>query len=188
MRLGLALRAFWKALFDRAAAERMAVALDAISDARIESTATPAQESKPHVAAKPQVAPKPAAGQNPAITLLATLQRDARLIDLIHEDLDQYQDAQVGAAARPCLKQCRQSLDRILKIEKLVAASENDSVTVAADASAARYRWIGEIPASDSTTAKLVHPGWQATSIELPQWSGRDEDATVIAPAQVSAS
>jgi hypothetical protein len=194
MRLGLALRAFWKALFDRAAAERMAVALDAIGEARIESTAAPAQESKPdaavkpQVAAKPQVTPKPVAGQNPAITLLATLQRDARLIDLIHEDLDQYQDAQVGAAARPCLKQCRQSLDRILKIEKLVAANENESVTVAADASAARYRWIGESPASDSTTAKLVHPGWQATSIELPQWSGRDEDATVIAPAQVSAS
>ena len=44
--------------------------------------------------------------------MLATLQREARLVDLIHEDLSQYSDAQVGAAARPCLQQCGGVLDR----------------------------------------------------------------------------
>ncbi|TWT65389.1 DUF2760 domain-containing protein [Allorhodopirellula solitaria] len=185
MRLGIALRAFWKALFDRAAAERVAIALDAPIDARIEQP-TPAAASEP--TAKTAPSPKPAPAQNPAITLLATLQRDARLIDLIYEDLDQYQDAQVGAAARPCLKQCRQSLDRILKIDKLVASNESEAITVPADASVARYRWIGESPASDGGTAKLVHPGWQATEMQLPQWSGQAADAEIIAPAQVSAS
>ena len=105
-----------------------------------------------------------------------------RLIDLIHEDLDQYQDAQVGAAARPCLKQCRQSLDRMLKIEKLFDAAENDSVPVDGSASPAQVRWVGET-ASQSGEAKLVHAGWKATVTELPQWSGKAEDAEVIAPA-----
>ncbi|MBB3206480.1 hypothetical protein FHS27_002289 [Rhodopirellula rubra] len=183
MRLGLALRAFWKALFDQAAAERMAKALDSSEQPRLEEP-LPSESTK-----KTQPIRKLAPTQNPAITLLATLQRDARLVDLIHEDLDQYQDAQVGAAARPCLKQCRQSLDRILKIEKLVDAKENENITVPAGASAARYRWIGESSSgSDEATAKLVHPGWQAVSIELPQWSGKEDDAKVIAPAQVSAS
>ncbi len=183
--MGLALRAFWKALFDRAVGERIAIALDAPVDSRIEQkTATTASE--PTTKAAPQA--KPLRAQNPAITLLATLQRDARLIDLIYENLDQYQDAQVGAAARPCLKQCRQSLDRILKIEKLVAANESDTVPVPADASVARYRWIGESPASETATAKLVHPGWRAASVQLPQWSGQTADAEIIAPAQVSAS
>lgn len=183
MRLGLALRAFWKALFDRAVGERIAIALDAPVDSRIEqkSAKTMSEPAK----ASPQAKPLPA--QNAAITLLATLQRDARLIDLIYENLDQYQDAQVGAAARPCLKQCRQSLDRILKIEKLVAANESDTIPVPADASVARFRWIGEAPASETATAKLVHPGWRAASVQLPQWSGQAADAEIIAPAQVSA-
>ncbi|TWU19129.1 DUF2760 domain-containing protein [Allorhodopirellula heiligendammensis] len=185
MRLGLALRAFWKALFDRAAAERVAIALDAPIDSRIEQkTSSPQREPSPTAAPQPPAAP----AQNPAITLLATLQRDARLIDLIYENLDQYQDAQVGAAARPCLKQCRQSLDRILKIEKLVPANESESVEVPPNASVARFRWIGESSASAAATAKLVHPGWQAAAIQLPQWSGQAADAEIIAPAQVSAS
>ncbi|MCM2374142.1 DUF2760 domain-containing protein [Aporhodopirellula aestuarii] len=183
MRFGLALRAFWKALFDQASAERIAVALDEHAVPRLEKASAELSESTK----KTQPIRKLSPAQNPAITLLATLQRDARLIDLIHEDLDQYQDAQVGAAARPCLKQCRQSLDRILKIEKLVDAKENETVTVPAGATAARYRWIGESSANGEATAKLVHPGWRAASVELPQWSGNEEDAQVIAPAQVSA-
>ena len=195
MKIGLAFRAFFTAMFDREAAERMALALD-------DDTAAPAieQVAKPEPA-PPKPMPKELAGQNPAITLLATLQRDARLIDLIHENLDQYQDAQVGAAARPCLKQCRQSLDRMLKIERLVDATENERIEVPSEASSARYRWIGETSASEtsasktsndensaseSTNAKLVHPGWQATATDLPQWTGDLEDAKVIAPAQVS--
>lgn len=187
MRLGLAVRAFWVALFDRATAERMAIALDApaesaVPPAKIEPPKRLPENKLPE--SEPRGKSPPA--QNPAITLLATLQRDARLIDLIQENLDQYQDAQVGAAARPCLKQCRESLNRILKIEKLIDAKENDSVDVPASASAARYRWIGEDVSGGNGSAKLVHPGWQATSIELPQWNGSSEDSQVIAPAQVS--
>jgi len=198
MRLGLALRSFWVALFDRAAAERMAIALDAAGELRIESSQKPSGESAGNDSAgresnsrKTQPIHQPQPAQNSAITLLATLQRDARLIDLIQEDLDQYQDAQVGAAARPCLKQCRQSLDRILRIEKLIDANENDTVNVPATASAGRYRWIGESSSTDATSietipAKLIHPGWQAVSVELPQWNGNADDAQIIAPAQVS--
>lgn len=185
MRLGLALRAFWIALFDRDAGERIAILLDSPGDSLVEQP--PAATSTRESAARTPPQTKSLPAQNPAITLLATLQRDARLIDLIYENLDQYQDAQVGAAARPCLKQCRQSLDRILKIEKLVAATENDTVPVPADAAVSRFRWIGESPVGKTSTAKLVHPGWQAASIQLPQWNGQVEDAEIIAPAQVTA-
>lgn len=184
MRLGLALRAFWLALFDRDAGERIAIVLDSPGESLVEQQPAASSTHEPATRVPPQTPSR--AAQNPAITLLATLQREARLIDLIYENLDQYQDAQIGAAARPCLKQCRQSLDRILKIEKLVAAAENDVVTIPADAAAARYRWIGESPASQAATAKLVHPGWQAVEIELPQWSGKTDDAEIIAPAQVT--
>lgn len=184
MRLGLALRAFWLALFDHDAGERIAIVLDTPSGSLTEEQ--PAVKATTDPPMRTPLPTQSVPAQNPAITLLATLQRDARLIDLIYENLDQYQDAQVGAAARPCLKQCRQSLDRILKIEKLMAATENDTVSVPADAAVSRFRWLGESSPSKTSTAKLVHPGWQAVSIQLPQWSGDAEDAEIIAPAQVT--
>lgn len=177
-------------MFDRAAAERLAVALD-------EDTAPPAITHAPGgkvTIGKPVGAPETASPpkpklptQNPAITLLATLQRDARLIDLIFENLDQYQDAQVGAAARPCLKQCRQSLERMVHISKLVDASENDLIDVDAHASAGQYRWVGEASSATNGQAKLIHPGWRVTATDMPVWAGAVEDADVIAPAQVTA-
>lgn len=182
MRLGLALRAFWKAMFDPQVAERVALALDGaelpLSGSASALPPVAEQKTAEPVAVKSQ--------QSDAVTLLAALQRDARLVDLIQEDLDQYADDQVGAAARPCLKQCRQTLDRLLAIKPLVDASEGQSIPVGASVSSARLRWVGE--SSGASQGKVVHPGWKATKLELPAWSGSAEDAMVVAPTQVQAS
>lgn len=183
MHLGIALRAFWKALTDAKTAERLAAVLDGSPAEALPSPSDPVKVDTPAATVDNAAIP---AMQNAAVTLLATLQRDARLIDLIHEDLDQYGDAQVGAAARPCLKQCRQSLDRLLGIVKLEAAAENAIIDMKPSAST-RYRWVGE-GSSSTKQAKLIHPGWMATRTELPRWTGSAEDALVIAPAQVQAT
>ena len=122
--------------------------------------------------------------RDPAVTLLATLQREARLVDLIHEDLSQYSDAQVGAAARPCLQQCAGVLNRLFELQPVVVATEGESVDVGENASPMRYQWIGE---GTAESGKLIHHGWQATKVELPKWAGEVADANVIAPAQVQA-
>ncbi|MCC9644226.1 DUF2760 domain-containing protein [Rhodopirellula sp. JC740] len=180
MRLGLALRAFWKALFEPKVAERVALALDGPGSLGAGSAA-------PEVAAeqKPVVAAKPKSAQSEAIALLAALQRDARFVDLIQEDLDRFSDEQIGAAARPCLKACRQTLDRLVAIKPLVDAADGDVIAVDETASAARVRWVGE--SSGASQAKLVRKGWEATKVQLPAWSGSDDDAKVISPNQVEA-
>lgn len=181
MRLGLALRAFWQAMFDREVAERVALALDGV-DLASSSSAKSVPAAVEQTPAKP-VRETPA--QSDAIALLGALQRDGRLVDLIHENLDQYGDDQVGAAARPCLKQCRQTLDRLLAIKPLVDAENGGVIPVETDASSARLRWVGE--ASGASQGKVVHGGWVATQVQLPAWSGGPEDAMVIAPTQVEA-
>src|SRR6185436_1648377 len=46
-----------------------------------------------------------------ALRLLSILQREARLLDFIGEDIDQYDDSQVGAAARSIHSGCRKAFE-----------------------------------------------------------------------------
>lgn len=170
MALGTAFRAFFGSLFNSETSDRVRAALDGEPQtAKIEAT--------PRIEAPP----KPPA-RSDAIALLATLQREARLVDLIQEKLDQFSDAQVGAAARPCLQQSAATLNRIVGLAPLVEAGEGEAITVPEDASAAAYQWIGE---GTGNGGQLVHHGWHATRLDLPEWTGQDADARVIAPAQV---
>ena len=173
MGLGIALKAFFASLGNREKAEQIKSVLN---------------DTSPQKAIAPADSPKPATttvkSRDGALTLLAALQREARLVDLIKEDLSQYSDAQVGAAARPCLQQCCGVLDRLVGLQPLLAAADGETVEVGADASPTRYQWIGE---GSGTSGKVVHHGWHATKIELPTWTGEPSDAKIIAAAQVQA-
>ncbi len=65
---------------------------------------------------KPTAAPKPQSGPaDGAVQILSILQRDARLIDFLMEDISGYSDEQVGAAVRDVQEQSRTSLGRYLQ-------------------------------------------------------------------------
>ncbi|QDT05299.1 hypothetical protein K227x_36990 [Rubripirellula lacrimiformis] len=182
MGIGTALKAFSAALFNQ---EKSAMIEQILSGQPAAPAQRPAIEAAQTLA--PQTsAPQPKAPAKPArdsaVTLLATLQRESRLVDLLQEDLAQYSDAQVGAAARPCLQQCSGVLKRLFDIQPLVDGGEGTVVDVPSDSSPIRYQWVGE---GTSGSAKLIHQGWRAAKVELPQWTGTDADANVIAPAQV---
>jgi len=178
MGLGIAIRAFSAALFNKDASEKLRSALDGdTSAAKLPEPRLLEPESEPKPA---PVAPEPV--RTDAITLLSVLQREARLVDLIQEDLSKFSDAQVGAAARPCLQSCASAIARMFGLVAVSDAGEGASVDLGDNGSPARYQWIGE---GSSTSGKLVHQGWQATQVDLPIWTGDDADANVIAPAQL---
>ncbi|TWU51671.1 DUF2760 domain-containing protein [Rubripirellula reticaptiva] len=181
MGLGIALKAFSAALFDAQKSDQIAKLLagEPIAASKPAALESPkqAEPTKPILPAKP--------ARDSAVTLLATLQREARLIDLLQEDLGKYSDAQVGAAARPCLQQCGGTLRRLFEIKPLVDDAEGSTVVVGDSPSPMRYQWVGE---GTAASGKLIHPGWQAAKVELPEWSGQAADANVIAPAQVKAN
>ena len=120
-----------------------------------------------------------------AITLLASLQREARFIDLVQEPLTDYSDAQVGAAARDVLRDCRAVLDRYFALRPVVDQPEGTPVEVPADQAEGRYRLAGADPAESPGRAALVHHGWEAQQCQLPQWTGAKELALVVAPAEL---
>ena len=131
----------------------------------------------------PQTQPE-APIRNDAISLLATLQREARLVDIVKEPLVDYTDAQVGAAARDVLRDCGTVLDRLFKIEPILDEEEGATVEIPSGADSARYRISGNTT-GNSTSGSLVHHGWQAQHCELPTWSGSKESALIVSPAEL---
>jgi hypothetical protein len=181
--IAVAFRAFFIALSDKRRAEAIRQALETPTEVRSQSDRIDVK-----IAAGPANAEAPTGDVSPsrseALTLLSMLQREARLVDLIQEPLDQYSDSQVGAAARPCLIQCRTTLERAFDLKPIVSEQEGAIVTVPDSASPLSYQWLGS-GQNGSVGGRLVHPGWQAKRCEVARWTGKPEDSLVIFPAQL---
>jgi hypothetical protein len=104
------------------------------------------------------------------------------LLDLVCESLDQYNDAQIGAAARDVLRDTRKTLDRMFGLRNLVESPEGETIAIPSNPSPVRWRIVGKESGKSGT---LSHPGWQATKLDMPQWSGGADDSMVIAAAEV---
>jgi hypothetical protein len=116
---------------------------------------------------------------------LAALQREARLVDLVLEPLDQYTDAQIGAAAREVLRNTAKTLDRFFALRPVLQAQEGTVIEVPRGFDPNRYRLVGQVAGQPPYRGQVVHPGWQASRCDLPTWTGPEEAAWIIAPAEV---
>src|SRR5262245_5919116 len=113
MGLGLALKAFFRTLRDRTFAEQVDRLLQGQA---LPPSTTPASPLADRLRAD---LIEPALARSDALTLLATLQREARLIDFLMEDLASYDDAQIGAAVRDVHRDCAAVLERIFALRPL---------------------------------------------------------------------
>lgn len=124
--------------------------------------------------------------QSEALTLLATLQRESRLVDFLMESLDGFSDAQVGAAARAVHDDAAKSLKRLFALRPLLDHPEGATVDIDAP-DAARYTLSGKVDgfSDGSLRGTLVHAGWVAGCCELPRYEGSAGNAPVVAPAEI---
>ncbi len=167
LRLALGIRIFFKVLFS----PRFARALWAW----LEVWKTPAT---------PESKEPDGPQRTPAIELLATLQREGRLVDFLQEKLDGYSDAQVGAAVRDIHRDCAGALNRVFGIAPLLEQEEGAIVSLPAEVDPGAWKLTGNV-APGAESARLCHHGWKITRHELPAWTGRDTSAWVVAPAEV---
>ncbi|HBA85674.1 MAG TPA: DUF2760 domain-containing protein [Verrucomicrobia bacterium] len=128
---------------------------------------------------------RPAARRSEAVTLLAVLQREGRLVDFLQETIDSYSDAQVGAAVRDVHRSCRSALERMFAPGPVLKEAEGEAVQVGKDYDPGRMRLLGNVAGEPPYNGTLVHSGWAATRCELPVWNGSEESIPVIAPAEV---
>jgi hypothetical protein len=188
-RLGLSFKAFFRILSDGAFAEGVQRLADGkpIGEAlpRLAAPET-AKAVPPAVAAPPAPAPAPPApARSEALTLLAVLQREARLVDFLKEDVGAYSNEQIGAAVRDVHRDAAQVLERLFALKPVMSEPEGAPVQVPAGADAARVRLVGNVSGAPPHRGTLRHAGWEATRVQLPAWSGAEPTARVVAPAEV---
>jgi hypothetical protein len=176
-RVGVAFRAFFAALGSRERAEQIAAALDGAALPKLDERA----KTQPPA---PRIEP-PAPARSDAITLLAALQREARLVDLVKQPLGDFSDEQIGAAARNVLGDAAGVIDRFFELRPVAAGEEGADCEVPQGYDPAKFKLAGAVEGGGPFRGKLAHHGWQATSVKLPSWTGSKDSALVIAPAEV---
>jgi hypothetical protein len=119
-----------------------------------------------------------------ALQLLALLQRDARLIDFVGEDLGGYADAQIGAAARLVHEGCAKVLREHFSLVPVRDEAEGSRVTLQAGFDAAAVRVTGNVVGQPPFAGSLRHRGWRVTEVRLPKLA-EQHDVRVVAPAEV---
>ena len=178
MRLLFAVRVFFRILFDRAVAEEIQKVFGT------SSAAGPAAPSR--TTAKPvEGAPSGRPGRSESLTLLATLQREARFIDFVQEPLEGFSDAQIGAAARDVHRDCTAVLQRLFGIEPVAAEQEGAEIEVARSYDPGHWKLTGNVQGEPPFRGRLAHHGWKATKCQLPEWSGTKAAERILAPVEV---
>ena len=151
--------------------------------------ASTAPAPTPAPAAAPAPAPQPApklkeATPDAALQLLGLLQRDARFIDFVEEDIKGYSDADIGAAARLVHDGCRATLREHFTIRPVRTEAEGSRVTIAAGFDATAIRLTGNVVGAAPFNGTVSHRGWRVDEVKLPKLV-KTHDAKVIAPAEV---
>ncbi|MFP4306915.1 MAG: DUF2760 domain-containing protein [Desulfococcaceae bacterium] len=116
--------------------------------------------------------------------LFSALQREGRLMDFFSEDLDDYDDDQIGAAVRTIHENCVKAIKQYVEPGPVLAAEEESQFTVAPGFDPNAIRLTGNVTGEPPFTGVVRHRGWKARKIELPTLSG-DRDPAIIAPAEV---
>lgn len=119
-----------------------------------------------------------------ALQLLGLLQKEARFIDFIKEDITAFGDADIGVAARVVHEGCNKAINEHFSLTTVRSEQEGSKVTLPEGFDAATVRLTGNIVGTAPFTGTLVHKGWHVTGIRLPKLTS-GHNAAIVAPAEV---
>ncbi|MFT3717103.1 DUF2760 domain-containing protein [Pseudorhodoferax sp.] len=179
-RLALAIGTFFALLGDG----RLAARVQALRSGADAPAAPPAPVPAPP---PPVPAPSPVretADVDAALQLLGLLQREARFVDFLQEDIAAYSDADVGGAARMLHGGARKVLQDTFDLQPIRSEAEGSRLTLQPGFDAASVRVTGHVVGQPPFSGTLQHKGWRAAAVRLPALT-EGHDTRVIAPAEV---
>ncbi len=119
-----------------------------------------------------------------ALQLLSILQKDARFIDFIKEDVSSYSDADIGVAARVVHEGCNKAITEYFTLKTVRSEQEGSKVTLAKGFNASEVRLTGNIVGKAPFSGSLIHKGWEVTDVRLPKLT-QGHNAKIVAAAEV---
>lgn len=121
------------------------------------------------------------------LRLLSMLQQSSRLVDFLMENIDAYDDAQVGAAVRKIHADSRQCLEDLVTVRALLDENEGAKITVPKGYDPSKIKVVGHARGEPPFVGVVVHKGWKAYKCSLPKKVG-EQLGDVICPAEVEVS
>ncbi len=133
-----------------------------------------------------KVKPKETFQQGPSpesyiAALVGILQREGRLIDFLNENLDSYDDAQIGAAMRTIHRGLKAAFFDLMELAPVIQAREGAEIVVEDGFNPKEIRLVGNVKGKPPFKGVLRHHGWRLRRFRLPKPKKDD----VIAPAEV---
>ncbi len=173
-RLSLAFGVFFRLLGDGVFAAQVA---------RLGAGQTVAEPAKPEPA-KPEAPKLNEPGPDAALVLLAMLQREARFIDFLEEDVAMFTDADIGAAARVVHAGARKVVREHFPVIAIRAEREGFPATVGPGFNPNAVKLTGNVAGEPPYNGKLRHKGWRVSSAKLPLLT-EGHDPMILAPAEI---
>lgn len=143
-------------------------------------------EKKP----EPKAAPVPVVkSSDGALQMLGILQREARLVDFLMEDISGYSDDQVGAAVRSLHEQAAKAIGRYVTLSPVIDGVEGTYTDAKAAGALAKdnaaLKFLGNVPAQGKPQGgTLRHKGWHASKVDLPEVKAA-MSVHIVAPAEI---
>ncbi|MEZ6140578.1 MAG: DUF2760 domain-containing protein [Zavarzinella sp.] len=128
--------------------------------------------------------PPPPKPSGEAIRILSILQREARLLDFLMEDVAAFSDEQIGASVRDIHGKSQTQLKKILTLDPVLSLKEGESVTVKEGFDPSTISVIGNVSGKPPFTGILQHSGWRVKAMAIPALPD-SADPMVLMPAEV---
>jgi len=119
-----------------------------------------------------------------ALHLISLLQREGRLLDFFNEDLDNFNNEQIGAAARKIHADCKSAIQKYIGPKPILDQDEGENVTIAPGFDPSSIKMTGNVSGKPPFKGTLQHRGWRCSKFEMPGLSNV-KDPNIIAPAEV---
>lgn len=131
--------------------------------------------------------PRPPKPSGEPIRLLGLLQREARLLDFLMENLSAYDDQQIGASVRDIQAKSQGVIRKHLTLEPVLGQEEGAPVTVQTGFDPSSIRLVGNVSGQPPFRGTLQHAGWRVKTATLPA-PPEGQDEFVLMPAEVELS
>ncbi len=115
---------------------------------------------------------------------LSVLQREGRLLDFFAEELELYDDEQIGAAVRSIQEDCKKTVNKYLAPAPVIDKEEGEEVDIPSGFDPDAIKLTGNVSGEPPFKGILRHRGWKASKKDLPKLSDV-LDPSIIVPAEV---